>query len=118
MSLEKFFNPKSVCIIGASREKNKIGYTILKNFVDGFKGKIYPVNPKAKKILGLKCYKSVSEIKNKVDLGVVCVPAKIVPFVLEECGKKKIKNVIIITAGFKEVGNFKLENEIKKIIKK
>lgn len=118
MSLEKFFNPKSVCIIGASREKNKIGHIILKNFVDGFHGKIYPVNPKAKKILGLKCYKSVSEIKNKVDLGVVCVPAKIVPFVLEECGKKKIKNVIIITAGFKEVGNFKLENAVKEIIKK
>jgi len=118
MSLENFFNPKSVCIIGASREKNKIGHIILKNFVENFNGKIYPINPKAEKILGLKCYGSVLQVKGKIDLGVICVPAKIVPLVLEECGKKKIKNVIIITAGFKEIGNFELENKLIEIIKK
>ncbi|MCD6477738.1 MAG: CoA-binding protein [Candidatus Aenigmarchaeota archaeon] len=118
MDLEKFFNPKSVSIIGASREKNKIGHIILKNFVDGFHGKIYPINPKADTILGLKCYKSVLDVRGKIDLAVVCVPAKIVPTVLEDCGRKGIKDIIIITAGFKEVGNFELEKEIEKIIKK
>ncbi len=118
MSLKKFFSPKSVCIIGASRNKRKIGHVILKNFTETFRGRIYPVNPKAKKILGLKCYHSLEKIKGKIDLAVIALPAEIVPYVLEECGEKGIKNCIVVSSGFKEIGNVKLEKEMKKIIKK
>ena len=82
--LGKFFNPKSICVIGASRKPDKIGHIILKNLTETFKGEIYPVNPHAKKILGLKCYPSVSEIKGRIDLCVIALPAKLVPSVLEE----------------------------------
>lgn len=125
---EEFFNPKSVAVIGASRRKNSAGQGVLKSLLKGgvfeyktnkpFKGKIYPINPQADSILGLKCYKSVLAVKEKIDLAVIVVPAKIVPIVMEECSKKKIKGVIIISAGFGEVGNNELENQVLKIAKK
>ncbi|MBT5503322.1 acetate--CoA ligase family protein [Candidatus Falkowbacteria bacterium] len=103
--LNSFFSPKSIAIIGASGEKQKLGYTILKNVIDyKFKGKIYPINLKSKAILGLKAFKSVKEIPGKVDLAVFVIPAPFVNSVLIECGEKGIHNAIIITAGFKEVG--------------
>ena len=118
MNLDKFFNPRSVCVIGASRNTRKIGHVILRNFTETFHGKVYPVNPEAKKILGLKCYPSVLKIQNNVDLAIIALPAKIVPQILEECGKKGIKNCIVVSSGFKETGNIKIENELKKIIRK
>ncbi len=118
MTLDKFFRPESVCIIGASRKKGKIGNVILNNFKENFKGEIYPVNPKAKKIMGIDCYRKVSDINKKVDLAVLAIPAKYVYDVLEECGEKKIKNCIVVSAGFKEAGNIKREKELKKVIKK
>ena len=113
--LGKFFNPKSICVIGASRKPDKIGHIILKNLTETFKGEIYPVNPHAKKILGLKCYPSVSEIKGRIDLCVIALPAKLVPSVLEECGEARIKNCIIVSSGFKEIGNSDLEKKVKNI---
>ncbi|MFH1536413.1 MAG: acetate--CoA ligase alpha subunit [Patescibacteria group bacterium] len=99
------FNPKSIAVIGASQSKGKLGHDILNNVKKfGYKGKIYPINPKTKKILGLKSYKSVLSIKEKVDLAVIVVPAEIVNKVLIECGKKKIRGAVIISAGFKETG--------------
>ena len=104
-TLNNFFNPKSIAVIGASGKKGKLGYAILENILDcGYKGKVYPVNLKSKKILGLRAYSSVLEIKNKIDLAVIVIPSKAVSFVLEECGKAKIKNAIVISAGFKEIG--------------
>ncbi len=117
--LDYFFEPKSVAIIGASHNPEKLGYVILSNFVGiSSKMKIYPVNPDTTPILGLKVYKSVLDIKDDLDLVVIVVPAKIVPKVLRECVKKKIEAIIIISAGFSEVGKEgkKLEMECKRII--
>jgi acetyltransferase len=117
-SLEKFFNPKSVAVIGASSDKGKIGYEILKNILDAsFKGKVYPVNLKSKKILGLSVYASVLSVTGDIDLAIVVIPANFVNPVLIECGEKGIKNVIVISSGFKEIGRegVVLEKEMKEI---
>jgi len=117
MSLEGFFNPKSVAVIGASRTPEKLGYTILENLKISFKGKIYPINPNATEILGLTSYSSVLDIKEPIDLAVIVVPAEIVKKVLEECVKKKIKSIIIISSGFSEIGEKERELELKKLLK-
>ncbi|MEM3957705.1 MAG: acetate--CoA ligase family protein [Thermoproteota archaeon] len=105
MKLEAFFNPKSVAVIGASREEGKVGHRIFRNMVEsGFKGRLYPVNPNAQEILGYRCYGSVKDVEDDVDLAVIAVPAKIVPSVVEECGRKGVKGLIVISAGFSETG--------------
>ncbi len=117
-AFSKFFEPDSVAVIGASSKRGKIGFEILKNIVEGgFKGEIYPVNPKAEEILGLKCYKSLNEINKEVDLAVIITPAPTVPGLVKKCSEKGVKAIIIISAGFSEVGNFRLEKELKKEIK-
>lgn len=116
MKLDSIFYPKSIAIIGASTETGHVGNDIVKNLVhQGYKGKIYPVNPKAANLYKLKCYSNILEIKSKVDLAVVVVPSGIVPTVLQEIAKKKVPGVIVISAGFKEVGNFDLENQVREI---
>jgi len=117
------FSPKSIAVIGASPHHKKLGFQVLKNIIDGgYKGKIYPVNndPKIKKILGLKSFVSILKIKRKIDMAVFLIPAKFIADVLMECGKKKIKLAVIISAGFKEVGTpgEELEKQILKIAKK
>ena len=103
--LDKNFNPKSVAVIGASDEEGSVGYALMKNFLDsGFEGEVYPVNIRKKEILGLKAYQTVEQITKTVDLAVIATPAKTVPDVLEQCGRAGIKGIIIISAGFKEVG--------------
>ncbi len=105
MSFESFFNPQSVAIVGASRQKGKVGYEILKNMIDaGYSGGIYPVNSKADEIEGLKCYPDLTSIGDVPELVILVIPAKIVPAVMQECAKIGTKSVVIITAGFKEVG--------------
>jgi len=119
--LDKFFNPRSVAIIGATPVEGKVGRVILENFIKRFKGKIYPVNPKYSEIMGLKCYKSVKEIPDEVDLAVIAIPAPSVPAVLRECGEKGIKAVIIISGGFRETGTeegARLEEELIEISRK
>ena len=105
MSFESFFNPKSVAIVGASRQKSKVGYEILANMMEaGYKGQIYPVNPKADNIEGLKCYPDLESIKQVPELVIIIVPARFVPSIMQQCAKIGTRAVIIITAGFKEVG--------------
>ena len=116
-SLKDFFSPKIIAVVGASNNPKKIGYVLMKK-LSKFKGKIIPINIKHKKMLGKKAYSSLIEYPTKIDLVVIAVPAKIVKHILEDCGKKQIKNVIIISAGFSEVGNNKLEQEIIRIGKK
>jgi acetyl coenzyme A synthetase (ADP forming)-like protein len=117
--LDKFFKPKSIAVIGASRDSRKIGHAALKNIlISDYQCKLYPINPKEVTILGLKCYKKVTQVPNKIDLVLISVPAAIVPTVLKECAEKKVQNVIIISSGFGEVDNYNLENELKEIIKK
>ncbi|MGC8993639.1 MAG: CoA-binding protein, partial [Candidatus Aenigmatarchaeota archaeon] len=100
--LEKFFYPKSVAVIGASHEEKKIGFVIFKNLLEKFKGKVYAVNPNTEPILDQKVYPSVLSIQDEIDLAIIAVNAKIVPKVLEECGRKGIRNVVIISSGFSE----------------
>ncbi len=104
-TLEKFIKPNSVAIIGASREPGAVGHEIVRNILEsGFKGEIYPVNPKTNVLLGLKCYRSVLDVGKEIDLGVVAVPASIVPKVAEEAGESGVKCLIVVSAGFKEIG--------------
>jgi len=117
MNLDKFFNPKSVAVIGASRTAGKLGYTILENLKISFNGKIYPINPNAGEILGLISYPSVTDVKEPIDLAIIVVPAEIVKNVLENCIKKKINHIIIISSGFSEIGEKERELELKKVKK-
>ena len=103
--MDSIFRPSSVAIIGASATPNKVGYILVRNMLkSGYQGKIYPINPQGGQILGLKAYTSVKEIKDNIDLAVVAIPAKLIPPVVEECGEKGVKSMIIISAGFKETG--------------
>jgi 4-hydroxybutyryl-CoA synthetase (ADP-forming) len=114
-----FLAPQSIAVIGAS-EKPGVGKAIFSNIINGYKGKIYPITPSNPTVFGLKAYKSVLDIPEEVDLAVVATPNKIVPAVMEEVGKKKIKGAIIVSAGFKEVDEHgaRLEKEIASIGKK
>ena len=116
--LEEFFNPKSVAVIGASTSPEKLGYAVLENLVNGGYaevGTIYPINPKADEILGQKVYPSVNEVPGDIDLAVIVIPYAFVPAVLEECGKKKIPAVVVISAGFREAGMEGVERELELI---
>ncbi|MCD6502754.1 MAG: CoA-binding protein [Euryarchaeota archaeon] len=117
-NLDPIFYPKSVAVIGASDVPGKVGTAIVTNLKDLWTGeKIYPINPRKSEILGLKAYKSIKDVPDEVDLAVIAVPAKIVPQVVKECAEKKVKGIIIISAGFSETGEegAKLEEEIRKI---
>jgi acetyltransferase len=105
LNLDKIFNPKTVAIVGASDEEGTVGYALLRNFKElGFEGKVYPVNIKKSVVLGLQAYPSVEQIPEPVDLAIIATPARTVPSIVEQCGKSGIKGLIIISAGFKEIG--------------
>ena len=113
-SVDEVLSPKSIAVIGASRDPASVGQGVLKSLVLGcfmesgfckpFKGKVFPVNPKADEILGLKCFPSVKTIPEEVDLAVICVPAPIVNSIARECVEKKVKGILVISAGFAELG--------------
>lgn len=104
-NLDAIFNPRSAAIIGASSQPGAIGNVVWKNILDaGYQGKLYPVNPKYTDIDGHKVYKNVLEIEEQVDLAVVTTPAHTVPEIIKMCGQKKIQGMVILSAGFKEVG--------------
>ncbi len=112
--LETFFSPQSVAVVGASRDVEKLGYAVLNNIItSGFAGKIYPINPKADEILDLKAYPSVLDVPGPIDLAVIVIPARFVLAAVEECGKKKISAVVVISAGFREAGREGLEQELE-----
>ncbi|MDY6872913.1 MAG: acetate--CoA ligase family protein [Chloroflexota bacterium] len=118
--LAPFFSPTGVAIIGASANPQKLSYGILKNLMlYGFEGGIYPVNPKADSILGLQAYPDVTDVPDPVDLAVIVLPAPMTPDVLQSCGERGIKSVIIISGGFREVGGdgVALEHTCKEIAK-
>jgi acetyl coenzyme A synthetase (ADP forming)-like protein len=99
----EYFNPRSIAVIGASQDSSKMGYAVLHNLLH-FPGQLYPVNNKRSEIQGLKAYPNITAIPAPVDLAVITVPALHVPRVVEECGQKGVPLVVIITAGFKEMG--------------
>ncbi|MCQ2977594.1 MAG: acetate--CoA ligase family protein [archaeon] len=119
--LDKMFKPDSVAVVGASNSEGKVGYIILDNIVnDGFKGKVYPINPKDDEVQGLKAYKNVSDLPEVPDLVIISIPSKFVNPVVKECGEFGVKNLVVITAGFKEVGGegVKMEEEMVSYIEK
>jgi acetyl coenzyme A synthetase (ADP forming)-like protein len=117
--LAPMFKPSGVAIIGASRNPDKVGHVILENFIEsGYGGNLYPVNPNAEEILGLRTYKSVLDIGKKPDVAVIAVPAEIVPQVMVECGKAGVRCVIVVSGGFAEVGRSDLQERITAIAKK
>lgn len=110
MDLNKLFNPQSIAIVGASEEEGKIGYVLVKNLTSlGYGGEVFLVNPKHEELLGRKCYKNLTEIEKEVDLAIVAVPAAAVNSVIS-AGEEKIKNYVVISAGFSEIGK---EGKIK-----
>jgi acetyl coenzyme A synthetase (ADP forming)-like protein len=107
-----FFEPKSVAIVGASRKEGKIGNYILRNNIRlGYRGRIYPVNPGANEIVGLKCYPSVAAIPDAVEMAVIALPAHLVVDVMKDCQRKKVKGVVIISSGFSEIGGEGMERQ-------
>ncbi|MBU1120085.1 acetate--CoA ligase family protein [Patescibacteria group bacterium] len=100
------FSPKSIAIVGASQDSEKIASVILKNLIeDGYNGKIYPINPKYTEIQGREAYPDILAIKENVDLVCIAIPYQFVDTIIDQCVDKKVKSVVIITAGFKETGD-------------
>lgn len=118
-SLDPIFRPKSVAVIGASRRKGSIGGELLNVIIDyEFNGLVFPVNPQTKVLHSLKCYPSVLDVPDDIDLAVIVVPKNLVLPTLEECGQKGIKGIVMITAGFSEMGDKASEEQVKQTIRK
>jgi acetyl coenzyme A synthetase (ADP forming)-like protein len=121
MSLERILNAESVAIVGASKNVTKRGYQSIRTLLDEkYGGRIYPVNPKEKSILGFKCYKKVADIDGPVDVALVATPAATLPAVLEDCGQKGVKGAVVLAGGFGEMGarGRKLEEEMVAVARK
>jgi len=104
-NLDKIFRPHRVAVIGASDTPTSVGYTVLRNLVgSGFRGVVYPVNPKRESVQGIHAYKDVPSLPYPPDLAVVCTPARTVPGVVRACGEAGTRGLVIISAGFREVG--------------
>lgn len=119
-NLDKIFHPKSIAVIGASNTKGSVGYLLLRNLIGvGYEGTVYPVNKSSPSIQGIHAYSSISQIPQKIDLALIAVPAQIVPDVLRECADAGIGGAIVVSAGFKEVGEEgkQLEEEIWNIVR-
>lgn len=118
-NLNTFFEPKSVCLIGASDKSGSVGNTIAKN-LSNFKGKVYFTNPRlsGKKLFGKKVFSSITELPEKIDLSIVATPAAITYEVVKEIAKAKCKNILMVTSGFSEIGRTDLTEKIKTLILK
>jgi acetyl coenzyme A synthetase (ADP forming)-like protein len=118
-SMKRIMRPRSIAVIGASNEDGKIGNSVMKNLINGgYKGDIYPINPKSDEVLGVKAYKSVSDVDADVDVAVFAVPAKFVGGALEQAGEKGVAGGILIPSGFAETGNQDLQDEVVGIARK
>ena len=116
--MKDFFNAKSIVVIGASRNPKKLGHVVLENMLNTYNGEVYVVNKEASFIMGKKCYNSISDIADKIELAVIIVPAKMVPDIVSQCSKKGVKSCIILSSGFGEIGNKKSEEKILKNARK
>jgi len=104
-NLNKLFNPKTIAVIGATSSKGRVGYALISNLIgSAYEGIIYPVNPKRKSVLGVKAYKKVSDIPDKIDMALIATPAETVPEIIEQCGVAGVGGVVIISSGFTEAG--------------
>ena len=112
--MKELLNPRTIAVIGASNNKKKVGYSLMAN-LKNFKGCAIPINLKGRSILGKKCYKSVLDVPKKIDMALIAVPAPVVNSVVQECVNKKIKYIIILSAGFSERGNKEGEKKLLEI---
>ncbi|MFW5693230.1 MAG: CoA-binding protein [Thermoguttaceae bacterium] len=104
-NLDKIFAPHRVAVIGASDTPTSVGYTVLRNLVgSGFRGVVYPVNPKREAVQGIQAYKDIASLPHPPDLAVVCTPAPTVPALVRACGEAGTRGMVIISAGFREIG--------------
>jgi len=119
-SIKSMFNPKAIALIGANEEPGSVGRATLENLLVSGSKNIFPVNPKRKTVLGLECFPDIASLPEHIDLAVIVTPAKTVPDLVEECGKADAEGIIIISAGFKEIGEEgkQLEQKIIAIRKK
>jgi acetyl coenzyme A synthetase (ADP forming)-like protein len=120
--LHAFFDPDSVAVVGATKKINKAGHVIFKNFAENkrrkvFKGEVFAVNPNEDSVLGFQSYPSLTEIPEEIELAVIVVPANVVPKIMRDAATKKVKDVVIISSGFGEIGNHELENQVATIAK-
>ncbi len=118
--LSSIFEPASIAVIGASNNETKWGGRILKNILGGFKGKVYPVNPNEKEVQGVVSYSSVADIPDDVEMAVIAIPSQLVLQVAEECGKKGVRGIVVVSAGFSETGSAgaELEQKLVSIVRK
>ena len=118
--MQVMFNPKTIALIGATEKEGAVGRTILDNLLRSKERKIFPVNPHMNKVLDVDTYPSIAGVPEHIELAVVATPARSVPAVVEECGQAGVEGVVIISAGFKEIGEegTQLEIEIDRIRKK
>src|SRR3989304_3330310 len=119
--LEPIFSPQSVAVVGTTRVPGTVPYDIFHNILkDDFQGTIYPVSPRERSIAGVKAYKYILDIPDPVDLAVIVFPSGVVKLAMEQCGQKGVKGVVIISAGFREVGpaGVQREEEIKESAQK
>jgi acetyl coenzyme A synthetase (ADP forming)-like protein len=114
-TMKALMQPRAIAVVGASGSEGKIGNSVMKNLVNGgFKGEIYPINPKSDEILGKKVYADVDDLPDGVDVAVFCIPAKFVPDTLAKVGDKGIKAAVLIPSGFAETGEEELQKELQK----
>ena len=119
--LDKLFNPKVIAIIGATTKKGSVGYALMNNIIgSGFDGIVYPINPKRTNVLGVKAYPTLADVPDKIDLAIIATPAKSVPNIVENCGIAGVTGVLLISAGFAEIGEEgkKLTKQISETVKR
>ena len=115
-SMTRLLRPRSIAVIGASAENGKIGNSVMRNLVQGgYQGRIFPVNPKTKEILGIPCHARVEDIKEEVDVAIFAIPAAAVPQGLEEIGRKGIPTAVLIPSGFAETGRADLQEQVQAV---
>ncbi|MBF0281915.1 MAG: bifunctional acetate--CoA ligase family protein/GNAT family N-acetyltransferase [Zetaproteobacteria bacterium] len=113
--LNHFFNPQSVAIIGATEREGSVGHRLMINMIEaGFTGKLYPINPKREQLMGIPCFASMAAIPDGVELAVIATPARTVPELVRQCGEKGVQSIVIISAGFAELGEpgLRLQSEV------
>src|SRR3990170_3121349 len=113
-------NPKAVALIGASEKEGSVGRAILENLMLSKNRKLFPINPNRTTVLGIECYPDIARVPEQVDLALIATPARTVPETVEQCGKAAVPGIVIVSAGFREIGEEgkRLEAQIREIRKK
>jgi acetyl coenzyme A synthetase (ADP forming)-like protein len=118
-AMRRIMNPRSIAVIGASAEEGKIGYSVVRNILDGgYEGKLYPINPRLPEIQGLKAYPSILDVPDEVDVAVFAIPAPAVAGVLDQVGEKGVAGAVLIPSGFAETGEVELQEQMLAVAQK